>query len=70
MERPSNLGWGAVSGPGQWSLDCSLGKYFSVAETVTLQLCTDMFNAPKGSVNPPKCCVSGRPAPQYVQYNL
>jgi hypothetical protein len=43
--RPGNLGWGAVRGPGQWNLDFSLGKNFSITERVSLQLRTDMFNA-------------------------
>ncbi|MEO5742594.1 MAG: TonB-dependent receptor [Vicinamibacterales bacterium] len=44
-ERPGNLGWGAVRGPGMWNVDLSLGKNFPIGEQVRLQIRTDMFNA-------------------------
>ena len=43
--RPGNLGSGAVRGPGQWSLDFSLGKNFPVSERVNQNSRADAFNA-------------------------
>ena len=43
--RPGNLGWGAVRGPGAWTLDFSLAKNFNLTEKLKFQLRTDMFNA-------------------------
>ena len=42
--RPGNLGNGAVRLPGTWNLNASIGKKFSVAEAVSLQIRGDMFN--------------------------
>lgn len=43
--RPGTLGNGAVWGPGEWDLDFSLARNFSLWENVKLQLRADMFNA-------------------------
>jgi hypothetical protein len=43
--RPGSLGWGSVRGPGFWNVNLSLGKNFTIAEKVKLQIRSDMFNA-------------------------
>jgi hypothetical protein len=43
--RPGNLGNGALRGPATWSTDMSISKNFRLAESMTLQIRTDMFNA-------------------------
>jgi carboxypeptidase family protein len=43
--RPGDLGRYAVRGPGQWTLDASLGKNFAITERVRLQLRGDAFNS-------------------------
>ena len=44
-QRPGNAGNGLVRGPGQWTLDFSLAKSFSLGEVSRLQVRADMFNA-------------------------
>ncbi len=44
-QRPGNAGNGLVRGPGQWTVDFSLSKNFSLSESSRLQLRVDMFNA-------------------------
>ena len=44
-QRPGNAGNGLVRGPGQWTIDFSLSKNFSLTEGIRLQLRADMFNA-------------------------
>ncbi|MDQ1469703.1 MAG: hypothetical protein QOJ99_1183, partial [Bryobacterales bacterium] len=43
--HPGNVGNGAIRGPGQWNLDVSLSKNFSIRERVQFQLRSDMFNS-------------------------
>ncbi|HXJ38691.1 MAG TPA: carboxypeptidase regulatory-like domain-containing protein [Bryobacteraceae bacterium] len=43
--RPGNIGNGAIRGPGQWNVDMSLSKNFSLRERAQFQIRTDMFNA-------------------------
>ncbi len=44
-QRVGNVGNGLVRRPGQWTVDFSLSKNFTVKESVRLQLRADMFNA-------------------------
>ena len=43
--RPGNFSPGALRAPGQWNLNFSLAKNFTLIEKVKLQIRTDMFNA-------------------------
>jgi hypothetical protein len=43
--RPGNISGAFVRGPGYWNADLSIGKNFSIAEKLKLQLRLDAFNA-------------------------
>ncbi|MGH9161371.1 MAG: TonB-dependent receptor domain-containing protein [Vicinamibacteraceae bacterium] len=43
--RPGNVGRGAFREPGEWNLDFSLARSFSIQGNVDLQIRADMFNA-------------------------
>jgi len=43
--RPGNYSPGALRAPGQWNLNFSLAKNFTLIEKLKLQIRTDMFNA-------------------------
>ncbi len=44
-QRPGNMGVGRIRGLGQWTVDFSLSKSFSLSESSRLQVRADMFNA-------------------------
>ena len=44
-QRPGNVGVGRIRGLGQWTVDFSLSKSFSLTESSRLQVRADMFNA-------------------------